>query len=54
MPTDNIESLFGRIRQFSEANYESMRQLLESHRKLRTVSLINNFKILVNQINEPA
>ena len=53
--SDNIESRFGHIRQLSGANYYlSMRQLLESNRKLRALSLIKYSKISVNQINEAA
>ena len=53
--SDNIESRFGHIRQLSGANYYlSMRQLLESDRKLRALSLIKYSKISVNQINEAA
>ena len=39
--SDTIEGRFGHIRQLSGANYYiSMRQLLESDRKLRTLSLL--------------
>ena len=53
--SDIIEFRFGHIRQISGANYcISMRQLLESDRKLRTLSLVKYSKISVKQIEETA
>ena len=51
--SDTIEGRFGHIRQLSGANYYiSMRQLFESDRKLRTLSLLKYSRISVNQIEE--
>jgi len=53
--SDTIEGRFGRIRQLSGANYYiSMRQLLESDRKLRTLSLVKYSKISVKDIEQAA
>ena len=55
MQSDNIESRFARIRQLSGANHcISMRQLLESDRKLRTLSSVKYSKISIKQIEEAA
>lgn len=53
--SDNIERRFGHIRQLSGANYFiSMRQLLESDRKLRTISLLKYSNISVAEIGDAA
>ena len=50
---DTIEGRFGHIRQLSGANYYiSMRQLLESDRKLRTLSLVKHSKISLKHIEQ--
>ena len=51
--SDAIERRFGHIRQLSGANYFiSMRQLLESDRKLRALSLVKYSHISVKDIEE--
>ena len=53
--SDTIEGRFGRIRQLSGANYYiSMRQLLESDRKLRTLSLVKYSRISISYIDQVA
>ena len=53
--SDTIEKRFGHIRQLSGANYYiSMRQLLESDRKLRTLSLLKYSRISVKEIDQAA
>ena len=52
---DTIEGRFGRICQLSGANfganyYISMRQLLESDRKLRTLSLVKYSRIFISHM----
>ena len=55
MQSHTIESRFGRIRQLSGANYFiSKRQLLESDRKLRTLSLVKYSYIAVRDIDQAA
>ena len=50
--SDMLEGRFGHIRQLSGGNYYiSMRQLLESDRKLRAVSLLKHSGISVKDIN---
>ena len=56
---DTIEGRFGRICQLSGANYGanyyiSMRQLLESDRKLRTLSLVKYSRIFISHIDQVA
>ena len=51
--SDNIERRFGYIRQLSVVNYfVSMRQLHESERKLRTISLLKYSKICLTEITK--
>ena len=53
--SDTIEGRFGRIRQLSGANYYiSMRQLLESDRKLQTLLLVKYSRISISHINQVA
>ena len=53
--SDTIEIRFGHIRQLSGANYfMSMRQLYESYRKLRTLSLLKYSQILFKEIKDAA
>ena len=53
--SDTIEGRFGRIRQLSGAKYYiSMRQLLESDRKLRTLSLVKYSRIFISHIDQVA
>ena len=53
--SDTIEGRFGRIRQLSGANYYiSMRQLLETDRKLRTLSLVKYSRISISHIDQVA
>ena len=53
--SDTIEGRFGHIRQLSGANYYiSMRQLLESDRKLRALSLVKYSRISVKEIDQAA
>ena len=50
---DTIEGRFGRICQLSGANYYiSMRQLLKSDRKLRTLSLVKFSRISTSHIDQ--
>ena len=51
--SDNIERRFGRIRQLSGSYYFiSMRQLLESDKKLRTISLLKYSGISIAEIEQ--
>ena len=51
--SDTIEGRFGRFRQLSGANYYiSMRQLLESDRKLKTLLLVKYSNISVSEIEK--
>ena len=53
--SDTIEGRFGHIRQSSGANYFiSMRQLYESDRKLRTLSLLKYSQISLREIEDAA
>ena len=53
--SDNIEGRFRYVRQLSGANYYiSMRQLHESERKLRTISLLKYSSITLTDITEAA
>ena len=53
--SDTIEGRFGNIRQLSGANYFiSMRQLYESDRKLRTLSLLKYSQISLKEIEDAA
>ena len=53
--SDTIEGRFGHIRQLSGANYFiSMRQLYESDRKLRTLSLLKYSQISLKEIEDAA
>ena len=53
--SDTIEGQFGHIRQLSGANYFiSMRQLYESDRKLRTLSLLKYSQISLKEIEDAA
>ena len=53
--SDNIEGRFSYVRQLSGANYYiSMRQLHESERKLRTISLLKYSCITLTEITEAA
>ena len=53
--SDTIEGRFDRIRQLSGANYYiSMRQLLESDRKLRTLLLVKYSRISISHIDQVA
>ena len=55
MQSDNIEGRFSHVRQLSGANYYiSMRQLHESERKLRTISLLKYSNIAVPEIMKAA
>ena len=50
--SDMIEQRFSRIRQLSEANYYiSMRQLQESNRKIRSISLLKYSQISIAEID---
>ena len=50
-----MEGRFGRIRQLSGANYYiSMRQLLESDRRLRTLSLVKYSRVSISHIDQVA
>src|SRR6218665_1147602 len=52
LQSDAIESRFGWLRQLSGANYYiSMRQVLESDRKIRTVSLFKYSKVSLSDID---
>jgi hypothetical protein len=52
LQSDAIESRFGWLRQLSGANYYiSMRQVLESDRKIRTVSLLKYSKFSLSDID---
>ena len=52
MQSDAIESRFGWLSQLSGANYYvSMRQVLESDRKIRTVSLLKYSKFSLSDID---
>ena len=54
-PLDSIEGQFCRIGQLSRANYFiSMRQLYESDRKLRTLSLLKYSQISLKEIEDAA
>ena len=53
LQSDDIESRFGWLRQLSGANYYiSVRQVLESDRKIRAVSLLKCSKISLGEIDE--
>ena len=53
--SDTIEGRFGHLRQLSGANYfVSMRQLYESDRKLRTLSLLKYSQIFLKEIEDAA
>ena len=55
MQSDNIEGLFGHIRQFYGRNYYiSKPQLYKNKRKLRTISLLKYSKISIAEIDETA